>query len=121
MKSFMVKRNLHHTFPVQSPHTMDAILFRDVNKRNCGYCPLRRRLYRTIDIGQDQVENRESQRSRTVLGSKSRVKLNISLVKTLIADRPTVYMSVTPLATSGIIFSTSSGTDGYLILKLHHT
>ena len=40
MKSFMVKRNLHHTFPVQSPHTMDAILFRDVNKRNCGYCPL---------------------------------------------------------------------------------
>ena len=36
----MVKRNLHHTFPVQSPHTMDAILFRDVNKRNCGYCPL---------------------------------------------------------------------------------
>ena len=40
MKSFMVKRNLHHTFPVQTPHTMDAILFRDVKKRNCGYCPL---------------------------------------------------------------------------------
>ena len=36
----MVKRYSHHTFPVQSPHTMDAILFRDVNKRNCGYRPL---------------------------------------------------------------------------------
>ena len=36
----MVKRYSHHTFPVQSPHTKDAILFRDVNKRNCGYRPL---------------------------------------------------------------------------------
>ena len=36
----MVKRYFHHTFSVQSPHTMDAILFRDVNKRNCGYRPL---------------------------------------------------------------------------------
>ena len=55
-------------------------------------------MYRTIDIGQDQAENRESQRSRTDLSSKSRVKLNISLVKTLtaVADRPTVYVSVTP-------------------------
>ena len=52
------------------------------------------------DIGQDQAENRESQRSRTDLSSKPRVKLNISLVKilTAVADRPTVYiMSVTPL------------------------
>ena len=55
-------------------------------------------MYRTIDIGQDQAENRENQRSRTDLSSKSRVKLNISLVKTLtmVADRPTVYVSVTP-------------------------
>ena len=59
---------------------------------------LHRRLYRTIDIGQDQAENRENQRSRRDLSSKSRVKLNISLVKTLtaVADRPTVYVSVTP-------------------------
>ena len=49
-------------------------------------------------IGQDQAENRESQRSRTNLSSKSRINLNISLIKTLtaIADRPTVYVSVTP-------------------------
>ena len=40
-KSFMVKHYSHHTFPVQSPHTMDAILFRDVNKHHCGYRPLR--------------------------------------------------------------------------------
>ena len=52
----------------------------------------------TTDIGQDQAENRQSQRSRTDLSSKSRVKLNISLVKilTAVADRPTVYVSVTP-------------------------
>ena len=33
----MVKRYFHHTFSVQYPHTMDAILYRDVNKRHCGY------------------------------------------------------------------------------------
>ena len=57
-------------------------------------------LYRTTDIGQDKAENRESQGSRTHLSSKSRVKLNISVVKTLTAvtDRPTVYVCVTPLA-----------------------
>ena len=37
----MMKRYSHHTFSVQSPHTMDAILFRDVKKRNCGYRPYR--------------------------------------------------------------------------------
>ena len=36
----MMKRYSHHTFSVQSPHTMDAILFRDVKKRNSGYRPL---------------------------------------------------------------------------------
>ena len=36
----MMKRYSHHTFSVQSPHTMDAILFRDVKIRNCGYRPL---------------------------------------------------------------------------------
>ena len=35
----MMKRYSHHTFSVQSPHTMDAILFRDVKIRNCGYRP----------------------------------------------------------------------------------
>ena len=53
---------------------------------------------RTTDIGQDKAENRENQGSRTDLSSKSRVKLNISVVKTLtvVADRPTVYVRVTP-------------------------
>ena len=36
----MVKRYSHHTYSVQSPHTTDVILFRYVNKRNCGYHPL---------------------------------------------------------------------------------
>ena len=40
IKSFMMKLYSHHTFSVQSPHTMDAILFRDVKIRNCGYRPI---------------------------------------------------------------------------------
>ena len=44
----MMKRYSHHTFSVQSPHTMDAILFRDVKIRNCGYRPLQQEAMRLL-------------------------------------------------------------------------
>ena len=34
-----VNRYSLHWFPVQSPHTKDAILYSDVTKRHCGYHP----------------------------------------------------------------------------------
>ena len=59
----MMKRYSHHTFSVQSPHTMDAILFRDVKIRNCGYRPLR---YTKIWLARDIISYNGTMFSRVL-------------------------------------------------------